>query len=181
MTTVATDEIQQTVESLRETAAAALQGGSPVEFEQVERQLSRLDTELREMQQGMWADDARAVIRRLEKGEPLGPTDRDVIRAFLISDAERYLAMENNYQDWVAELDRLLGEIAKRMTMVDRNSVADLRGLLKDAMRLVPSIRNYLEERDRIDRCRHALESLDYRSRELLARILKDDLERVDR
>ena len=89
--------------------------------------------------------------------------------------------MENNYQDWVHELDRLLGEIAKRMNAVDRNSVADLRGLMKDAMRLVPSIRNYLEERDRIDRCQHALESLDYRSRELLARILKDDLEHADR
>lgn len=181
MTTFVVQDLQQIVDRLQQAAAHAVHSASSTDFEQFERQLTTLDSRCRETQQAMWADDARVVIRHLEEGTPLTPADHDVIRAFLISDAEHYLQMENNYQDWISELDRLLHEITQRLASLDRNSVADVRGLIKDAIRLAPSIRNYLDEKNRIERCSQALESLDRKSRELLARILKDDLESTER
>lgn len=176
MTTVDTNELVQAVDSLRQSGRVALADGSADAFEQFERQLNELDAACREIQQTMWADEARTTIKHLESGEPLTPADQAVIRTFVISDAERYVALENNYHDWTAELERLLGEIGSKAHGSDRECVADLRGLVKDAVRLVPNIRNYLEEHRRIERCSVAVDTLDSDSRALLARILKDDL-----
>lgn len=176
MTTVDTNQLVQVVDSLRQSAAEAVAAGSADAFEQFERQLSQFDGACREVQQALWADEARTTIAHIENGDPLTPADHAVIRTFLISDAERYVAMENNYQDWTAELQRLLGEMTARAGRMDRESIADLRGVAKDAIRLVPSIRNYLDERQRIGRCSVALDTLDTDSRTLLARILREDL-----
>ncbi len=181
MSTIATNGLQPMIESLRNACSAAMQSASTVDFEQFERQLNQLDTACREVQQAMWAAEARTTIEHLESGGPLTPADQEVIRTFLISDAEHYLAMENNYSEWLREMQRLLNDLAARAGHVDRRSIAEIRGVIKDALRLAPSIRNYLEERHRIQRCTTALDSLDRRSRELLARILKDDLESCSR
>jgi hypothetical protein len=55
--------------------------------------------------------------------------------------------------------------------------VAELRGVLKDAIRLVPDIRNFLEEKRRIHKFETALETLDEPSRQMMAHILREQLE----
>lgn len=175
------ERLQEMTKRLQESASAAIGSDTGDAFGLFERQLSEFDAACREVQQSMWSDEAKVVIRRLEAGDPLTPSDLDVIRAFLISDAEQYLAMENSYQEWLAELRRLLESIASRACIFDRKSIAELRGVVKDAVRLVPDIRNYLEEHDRVNRCEAALKSLDADSRVLLARILKEDLQSSER
>lgn len=176
MMSVAANPLIEIVENLRNAVNADLDAGSSDGFELFEQDLNGLDAACREMQQKLWADEARTAVKHLERDEPLTPQDLDVIRVFLISDAERYVAMENNFLEWVNELKRLLGEIAKRLNTVDRDNIADVRGLLKDAVRLAPDIRNYLDEKKRIQQCKAALGSLDRQSREILAKVLKDDL-----
>lgn len=181
MPAIDTNPIQELIEYIKESVTASLQAGSADEFASVEQQFSQLDAACRELQQALWAQEAREAIRHLESDEPLTATDLEVIRVFLISDADRYLAVENNYHDWLNELQRLLDEISKRAFNLSRESVGDLRGFVKDAVRLVPDIRNYLEERVRIEKCKNALDSLDSTSRTLLARVLKDDLSSPNR
>lgn len=176
MPTAGTDQLTETIHSLRDAANTALANESADDFANFERYLSEVEAFVREVQQTMWGDDARATIRRLEKGEPLNDTDHDVIRAFLISDAQGYLAHENNYGDWLRELKRLIDDLETRVNMVDRDSIVDLRGVLRDAIRLVPDIRNYLTEKRRVEKFEQAVDTLDETSRDMLHRILAGKL-----
>jgi hypothetical protein len=181
MSTVETNQLRDVATSLQEWANEAIRKASAEEFERFEKGLNDFEAACREVQQDLWADQAQAAIQRLRDGDPLGDADREVIRAFLVSDAEYYLKLENDFDNWIAELHRLLGDIASRIGNLNRDSVAELRGVLKDAIRLVPDIRNYLEERERVNRCKAAMEDLDSDSRKLLARILEQDLEDPNR
>lgn len=176
MTTVATDELTETIDGLKEAAEVALRHETAEQFTDFEKHVNQVDAYVREVQQAMWAREAKTTIKNLEKDVPLTPTDKDVIRTFIISDAERYLAHENNYGGWKRELQRLVDDLARRVSTVDRDTIGDLRGVLKDAIRLVPDIRNYLEERQRVERFEHALDSLDGPSCDMLIRLIKEQL-----
>jgi len=181
MTTVDTNQLAETIHSLKEAADSALGNQSVDDFEAFERYLNQVEAYVREVQQSLWANEARATIRRLEKGDPLNEADYELIRTFLVSDADSYLKHENNYQDWVGELERLIADLDRRVEMVDRQSIADLRGVLKDAIRLVPDIRNYLDEQRRVERFEQSLKSLDADARKMLLRLLQDQLRNADR
>ncbi len=176
MTMVDTDQLSEAIHSLKGAASTALANPSVEGFEAFEKYVNEIEAFVREVQQAMWATDAKQTIRHLEKGVPLDETDRAVIRTFLISDAERYVALENNYDDWLRELERLVDDLERRVHTVDRYNIGDLRGALKDAIRLVPDIRNYLDEKRRIDNFEQATESLDKQSCDMLVRLLKEQL-----
>ncbi|UCE58664.1 MAG: hypothetical protein JSU63_14620 [Phycisphaerales bacterium] len=181
MTTVGISPLSEAVDSLNNMIEEALENGSAEQFQAVETQLSKIEAAVRELQQSMWANEAKDTIRRLEKGQDLTPIDMEVIRTFIISDAEHYLAQENNYTDWLNELHRLMDDIRDRVDHVDQNSVGELRGVLKDAIRLVPDIRNYLDEHARIEKFDLAARTLDKPARDMLAQVLKDQLRNPNR
>lgn len=176
MLTAHDNALSDLAHGLRQAADHALAEKSAEQFQAVEKLLADLETAVRETQQSLWASEINTAIQRLENGAPLSAQDRDVVRAMLVSDAETYLAHENNYNDWVVELCRLLDDITRRATTITRENVGDLRGVLKDAARLVPSLRNYFEELQRVQRFNVAIENPDKRSRELLAQILTEQL-----
>lgn len=181
MMTVETDQLVETIQSLKETASCALAHDSADDFEAFERHLNEIDAFVREVQQSLWTNEAQGAIRRLEKGDPLNEQDQELIRTFLISDAESYLKYENNYRDWLNELKRLVDELCKQVNTVDRDTIADLRGVLKDAIRLVPDIRNYLDEKRRLEKFEQAIGTLDKPSRDLLVRLLREQLRSPNR
>lgn len=176
MTQVHSDELVETIQELVENAKAALETETVERFTDFEKHINEVEAYVREVQQEMWRDQAKAAIKTIERGEPLTEADKEVIEAFLVSDADRYLKLENNFTDWKYELERLLEELTRRARMADRNNIADLRGVLKDAVRLVPDIRNYLEERSRVEKCKTALGHLTDPSRKLLAHLLREQL-----
>jgi cell fate (sporulation/competence/biofilm development) regulator YlbF (YheA/YmcA/DUF963 family) len=176
MNTADAAQIPETVDTLKEAAEYAVTRQSVEAFEAFEKQLNELQALVRELQQSMWQTEARQAIKRLESNQPLMPEDLNVIRTFLVSDALHYLANEKNYRDWLAELRRLLEEIALRATDIARDRVGDLRGLLEDAIRQVPSIRNYLEEKQRVERFEMAMKSMDRTTRDLLVKVLAEQL-----
>ncbi len=181
MTTVSTDYLADAIQDLKQAAQEALEAQTVEEFEAIERRLAETDVLFREAQQAMWVSEAQATLKRLERNEPLGEIDHSVLRAFLISDATSYLSLENDYNDWLNEFERLIGDLEKRVRMVTRESIADVRGVLKDAIRLTPDIRNYLDERTRVARCEAALKDLDRSSREVLAKLLTEQLRSAKR
>ena len=181
MMNVQTEQLCDTIDALKQAAAVALNDESPDEFELFEKQLNHFDAALRETQQEMWSQDVQTAIDHLEGGGSLTETDVEAIRTFLVSDAEHYLAVENNYHDWLEELQRLMDDMAHRAERLDRVSVGELRGVVKDAIRLVPDIRNYLDERRRIEKFNLALHTYDSTSRSMLARVLKEQLRTSNR
>ncbi|MBI4718315.1 MAG: hypothetical protein HY763_10955 [Planctomycetes bacterium] len=180
-TAVDTSQLTDSIHALKEAAELAIRNESLEDFEEVERQISVLEAYVRELQQAMWVNEVKTAARRLERDEPLNEADREVVRTFLVSDAEHYLAQENNYGEWIAELRRLLDEMARRANTLDRHTVGELRGVVKDAVRLAPDIRNYLDEQRRVERFNEALGHLDKSSRELLVRLLREQLRSATR
>lgn len=176
MSVTATDQLTDTFNALKHAVDTALTNQDAQDFAAFEKYLNDVAAYAREAQQAMWVDEAKHAINKLEKGEPLVETDFDVIRTFLISDAEQYLAVENNYGNWQKELKRLANDLQQRAKTVDRDSIAELRGVLKDAIRLVPDIRNYLEEKERVAKLNHALNALDQSSRDMIANLMRDQL-----
>ena len=51
-----------------------------------------------------------------------------------------------------------------------------MRGILKDAIRLVPDIRNYADERQRVKKFGQAVDAVDDASRAILVRLIKEQL-----
>lgn len=176
MTTITTDQLTETIHSLKDSAAGALKQQTLEQFEALESYVAEVDVYVREVQQGLWANEARGTIKKLEKGEALDACDLDLLRVFLVSDAERYLAVENNYADWIAELRRIMEDLVRRAETVDRHTIADLRGVLKDAMRLIPDIRNFLDEKQRVTKFEQAINNLNEGSRKMLIKLLSDQL-----
>lgn len=176
MSVTATDQLTDTFNALKQAVDTAMAKPNAEDFASFEQYLTEVEAYAREAQQAMWVDEAKQAIKNLEKGHPLSEADFDVIRTFLISDAEQYVAVENNYGDWQNELKRLSNDLQQRARTVDRDSIAALRGVLKDAIRLVPDIRNYLEEKDRVEKLDSALKSLDQPSRDMIANLMRDQL-----
>jgi hypothetical protein len=176
MALVQTDELIDTIEELVQASELALSTENVGQFTEFEKHVNEVDAYVREVQQGMWSDPAKTTIRNLERGEPLTPNDKELIETFLISDAEQYLKHENNYDDWKHELKRIMKEVKQRSRTVDQNTIGDLRGILKDAVRLVPDIRNYLDERGRVEKCKSALDNLNEPARKQLVNLLREQL-----
>lgn len=176
MATVATDQLTDMMQELKSAAESALAGQNAKEFSEFESFVNQVDALVRETQQAMWGGEAKAVIKKLERGDALADSDREIIRTFLVSDAEHYLAKENNFGDWQHELKRLVADLSKRANTVDKHSIAEMRGVVKDAVRLVPDIRNYFDERERVKKFDSALKSLDQPSRDMLAKLLREQL-----
>ncbi len=172
-----TATISQSIHTLSRAAEDAIAQSSPVALESFERQLGEIDALTRELQQQMWADAARRAIQHLEGNQPLTDEDFEVIRVFMVSDAENYLSRENNYDDWLDELRRLMHDLATEAKTLTRETIGDYRGLLRDAMRLVPSIRNYYEEKQRLSRFDATVHTLDARSRRLLVDLLREQID----
>ncbi|MHC5108702.1 MAG: hypothetical protein ACYTHJ_02340 [Planctomycetota bacterium] len=173
---VDTSQLSEVISSFSDAVEDALKGADTIACEQVESRLNEIDGYVREIQQAMWADEAECTMERLENGEPLNETDRDVIRTFLVSDAEHYLANENNFGDWVNEMRRLVADMQQRAANVSRDDIGSLRGIIKDAVRLFPDIRNFMEERKRVERCDLAVGDLDMATRRTLVKIIREQL-----
>lgn len=167
-------DLTQMVHEFQTFLQSALADKTADSFESLEQRANRFDSFIREMQQVRHANEARAAIRRLEGRDALTDVDRDTIRDLVVGDAAAYLKQENNLKDWLAELQRLGQRVQELSSRADDESVRELRGVVKDAVRLLPNIRSYMEEKQRLDRFNAAIANLDADNRRLLADLLRE-------
>ena len=71
--------------------------------------LARLSDELREQIQAATAAQVTPIIELLKADGPIEAKELELIRLWLVGDAEYYVKTENDFPAWLAELDRLLG------------------------------------------------------------------------
>lgn len=132
----------------------------------------------REQMQMKTAPQIAAIIKRLRADQDISPVELDVIRAWVIGDAEGYLHAENDFQHWLAEFRRLQGVLEE---YVGRDcSVAELlevQGILEDAQRVSLDIANYLEKRERVTNFESILADPAKINKPILADVLTRKLE----
>lgn len=166
----------ETVDDLHTLMKSAISAGTPEGYETLEQHVNRFESALRELEQSQSKVEVEKAVKSLSSGRALSAGEQAVVREMIVGDAESYLRMENNFKDWQAELQRLQGEMARLARSPNPGAVRELRGVVKDAVRLMPNIRSHAEEKRRIGQFDAAFAQLDDGNRELLVQLLREKL-----
>lgn len=174
-------ELAAAAGQLAAAAHAAVKQASPEAFETLEQRINRFATALREHQQDQLKPQVKSAIKNLESGRPLPAEEASAVRALVVGDAERYIALENDCSAWMTELQRLMTQITQLADNTDNEAIATLRGVVKDAVRLVPTMRAHAEEKRRVEQFERAFARLDDANRALLVQLLREMIDGPNR
>ncbi|OGS05812.1 MAG: hypothetical protein A3G41_07825 [Elusimicrobia bacterium RIFCSPLOWO2_12_FULL_59_9] len=137
--------------------------------------------EMRECIQELTRESMLEIIQKLESGQGLGAEDIDLVRLWIVGDADSYLRAENNYKDWIRELDRIEGDIsAVKNQQIETKNFSRLQALLTDMDRTAQNVFMYLSERERVARFEQATKQLDSRAGAVMAELLNKYLEKPE-
>lgn len=123
-----------------------------VTFRQAGGVIGEARSQVREQIQEKTAPRVRDLIEKLQDDGALTMEDLELSRLWLIGDAEAYVEIENDYDHWVTEFQRLR-EVMNTYATKDSCSIEDLvqlQGVLEDAWRVTFDIANFLENEERI-------------------------------
>jgi len=165
------------LDALNETlglVANARQLENGTAYSALEGHLDELRHDLRESVQAITRDEMWRIITKLRNGRELVADDWKLIRLWVVGDAEAYIREENNYPDWLEELDRLAREIEKlRSAPMDADTFEALQALLTDARGVTRSISIFLMDRERVQHFERSIQDdFDEGARKMLADLL---------
>ena len=135
--------------------------------------LARLKDELREQIQPTTAAEVTPLISLLEADGPIGAKELELIRLWLVGDAEYYVKTENDFSAWVAELHRLLGALRQlRSEAVTPTTMARMEATVRDALRVASDIAFYRQQEERVGSFQNAANQLSRDDKRTLAQLL---------
>ena len=103
------------------------------------------------------AEAVAAIIGKLENNQPLNEAEKQTVKLWVVGDAEGYVKMENNFQDWLKEYRRLLDVIADWEGKTGSvQELVEVHGVLEDAIKVADAVAHFLEDRERVARCENA-------------------------
>ncbi len=123
------------------------------------------------------ADAIAAIIPKLEHNQPLTPAEKQTVKLWVVGDAEGYVKMENNFQDWLKEYQRLMDVIAaweNQVASVDQ--LVEVHGVLEDAIKVADAMAHYLDDQERVVRFENAINGLNAEDNRFIANLLKSML-----
>ncbi|HSJ24315.1 MAG TPA: hypothetical protein VK929_06600 [Longimicrobiales bacterium] len=178
--TAARSSFEMLQEKLRhtvETGGPALVDPHMDGVERLDQKLRTLDSLCRETFQETLSDAYALIAGKLEAGEALTPGEHKAVELLFTGEATYYLKTENNFHDWIAELNRLLDEMAALEAdgLDNLAELMHLQALCRDAMHVTPEVIYYLRERQRVEQFRASLEGdISREGGRLLARMIRD-------
>lgn len=136
--------------------------------------LSESGEQLREHIQDITGEQISKIIRKLEAGSQIAKDELAFVRLWVVGDAQYYLKLENNFQDWLSELGRIMNEVDRiNNPEPDLETASRLRALLEDGKRVVYDIAFYLEKKERIANFEESTLELDKQEKDLLVKLLR--------
>ena len=167
----------EALESIGRIISDAASSPSAKKFSEAGTDLVRARDAVREDLQKLTAEAMTPIIEKLEQNQPLSFEEKDLIRLWIVGDAEGFTKRENDFQVWLEEFRRL-GEIIRDKGRIPNSypEFLDLYGDLEEAVRLAGDIQFFLEEKERVARFEQAIQNLSGSEGEILAGILKAKL-----
>jgi hypothetical protein len=150
-------------------------------FQQVGSVLSNNKNDMREAIQKETSTEMRNIIDNLKNNMAISTKEFELIKLWIVGDAESYTKMENNFQDWLQEFKRLetvLKEYDNKEC--SRNDLFKLHGILQDAIRISYDIANFLDHKERITKFEKAASDVSNLDTDVLVRILTAKLQSPD-
>jgi hypothetical protein len=140
--------------------------------------LATLSDELREQMQAATAKQLAPLITTLRADGPISPTDLELIRLWLVGDAEYYVQAEKDFPGWVAELDRLIGVLRQlRSEAATPPTMARMEATVRDAIRVASDIAFFREQEERVRSFQKDIQQLTREDKQTLAALLARKLE----
>jgi hypothetical protein len=147
-------------------------------FNKVTAQLVSLGNYLREQMQAETSEKISMIINNLKSDEEIPESDLMLIRLWIVGDAASYVQMENDYQKWLEELNRLFGVIEElKLQDLSLENMYKLQGTARDAIRVIGDIVFFKQQQERINKFENASKNLNSGNKLVLAKILKQKLE----
>ncbi len=147
------------------------------EFFRVANVLSEAKDNVREKMQDVTSDKIRAIIKKLKTVGSITPEEIDCIRLWIVGDAESYTKMENNFNDWINEFNRLKDVLSNYENReLSEEDLTNLQGILEDAIRVAADIGNFLEKQERVKHFDEAVKDSNSLDTEILVKVLEDKL-----
>ena len=151
-------------------------------FGYVATELVKSKNDIRQAIEQATAAEVAAIIGKLENKQPLNQAEKEMVKLWVVGDAEGYVKMENNFQDWLQEYRRLMDEIASWEGKTGSvQELVEVHGVLEDAIKVADAIAHYLEDRERVARCEAALSNLNAEDNKFIAGLLKSMLSSSER
>ena len=167
-------ELPQGISQVMEVSAQS----SADDLDRMGAALAAAKDQIREMIQDLTGPQMEAIIKKLEKGAPLTPEEKDYVRSWIIGDAESYTRVENHLQTWLQEFKTLqsavIGYEGKEVSVQD---LLNLHAVLEDAVRVAANLEGFLEKKERIERFERTIQSLDAADAPFIVSILKGQLQ----
>ena len=147
-------------------------------FNKVTAPLVSLGDYLREQMQAETSEKISMIINNLKSDEEMTESDLMLIRLWIVGDAASYVQMENDYQKWLEELNRLFGVIEEiKGQELSLENMYKLQGTARDAIRVIGDIVFFKQQQERINKFENASKNLNPANKLALAKILKQKLE----
>ncbi len=151
-------------------------------FGYVATQLVKSKNDIQQAIEQATAGPIAAIIGKLENNQPLTDAEKQIVELWVVGDAEGYVKMENNFQDWMQEYRRLMDAIAAWESKTGSvQELVEVHGLLEDAIKVADAAAHYLEDRERVARCQDALKNLSAEDNKFIAGLLQSMLSSPDR
>ncbi len=172
-------DVDSQIETVLQAAAQALDSAGSGGYNAVITHLSRLDGQAREALQARLEQHLWPVVEKLENDQPLAAAEQEMLQLLLVGDAKSYVKAEAQVENWRSEARRLLEEIRRVQAdgLEGLDNLIRLQALCREAMRVLPDLAFYYEERERARRFEEAMQDeLDRETRRTLANLIKEML-----
>lgn len=155
----------------------AIKAGDASSYQRLGAIFSDADIQLREYIQEITKNEINRIIQKLETGKEIGVEELRFIKLWIVGDADYYIKLENNFNDWLLEIKRIVNETTKiKESEPDFETASHLRAILEDGKRVIHDIAFYLEKKERIANFEESTLELDREERDLLIKLLKNKL-----
>jgi hypothetical protein len=164
------------------TMANATETMSEGAFQQAGSALNQAKNMVREHAQRKTSSEIKNILNKLQSDAPISAEEIALIKAWIVGDAAEYTKMENNFQDWISEYERLQKALASYENKdCSFKELLTLHGILEDATRVSYDIANFLENKERIKKFESAVgDGIDEHERDVLVNILIGKLQSPD-
>ncbi len=171
------EQIADDARELRTLTQRAVLVGNADTFETLEARFSQFDKVLRTALQTWSISDVERIAAKLEDGGSLTDAELALLREVIAGDGVHFMAVQNQIEEWLGELSRLSDELHQQADTVNPDSIPQLRSMVQNAIRLLPHLRHYAAERERLERFDNAVNDLSTTARRVLAESLRVRLE----
>ncbi len=171
------EAIQERVDRLSRLAFKINTDVNEGTLQQISLELGELQDDLRESIQLETSADMVRIIDKLDNDDEILPEDLALIRTWMVSDAEFYVQLENDCDDWIKEISRLFSHIRSlNQGELTIGSMGQISGSIRDALRVIADVVYFRQQEKRVRRFEHATHALSSEDKHHLSRLLRQKL-----